>query len=204
MTPTIDDQPSISSRRIDSPVGVLTLFADARALLGVYFEGHVPAPRVRETVSNAHPTVLDAAARDLEAYFADASHPFSVRLAPRGTELERAVWAELARIPRGLTRTYGAIATKLGRPGAARAVGSAVARNPLSIIVPCHRVIGANGALTGFAGGLARKSWLLTHEGVASAVVAPGALGRSEPTRSSRARIASSSGRVSTSARSRR
>jgi methylated-DNA-[protein]-cysteine S-methyltransferase len=163
---TIDHEPSVSSRRIDSPVGVLTLFADEHALLGVYFEGHKPAPRVRETLANAHASVLDAAARDLDAYFADAAHRFSVRRAPRGTELERAVWAVLARIPRGQTRTYGAIATELGRPGAARAIGSAVARNPLSIVVPCHRVIGASGALTGFAGGLSRKRWLLAHEGV--------------------------------------
>jgi methylated-DNA-[protein]-cysteine S-methyltransferase len=162
MTPTIDDA-QVFSRQLDSPVGTLTLFADERALLGIYFEGHTPATRLRET-ARGKSAVLDAAARELSAYFASASHRIAIPLGPRGTELQRAVWKELSRIPRGETRTYGAIATKIGRPTAARAVGSAVARNPLSIVVPCHRVVGADGSLTGFAGGLARKAWLLAHE----------------------------------------
>jgi methylated-DNA-[protein]-cysteine S-methyltransferase len=201
MTPMIDQELSISSRQIDSPVGLLTLLADARALLGVYFVGHTPAPRVRETAPGAHATVLDAAAADLAAYFADATHRFTVRRAPRGTELERAVWAELARIPRGETRSYGSIATRLGRPGAARAVGSAVARNPLSIVVPCHRVVGANGSLTGFAGGLSRKAWLLDHE---SAEISAGVVRRADPTQLFGSPPASTPAEISRSTRSRR
>ena len=153
------------TRRLRSPIGALTLYADAGALVGVYFEGHKPAPRVGETRAGSSPA-LDAAEKELRAYFADPTHRMRLRTSAHGTDLERAVWAELARIPRGQTRTYGAIAVAIGRPKAARAVGSAVARNPLSIVVPCHRVIGASGALTGFAGGLPRKQWLLTHEGV--------------------------------------
>ncbi len=163
MNPTTETR-ALFCRRVRSPLGSLTLYADARALIGVYFEGHRPAPRVGETRVGSS-AVLDEAEEELRAYFADPTHRVRLRTSAQGTELERTVWDELARIPRGQTRTYGAIAAAIGRPKAARAVGSAVARNPLSIVVPCHRVIGAHGALTGFAGGLPRKQWLLTHEG---------------------------------------
>ncbi len=156
---------SLVTARVPSPLGLLTLVASGDALVGVYFEQHHPAPRVSGRLG-ASP-VLDQARADLEAYLRAPSHRASVALAAQGTELERAVWRELAKIPLGQTRTYGELARALGRPGAARAVGSAVARNPLSIFVPCHRVVGARGALTGFAGGLERKAWLLAHERVA-------------------------------------
>lgn len=165
MIPTIDHGAPIFSRTIPSPLGALTLFADAHALVGVYFEAHHPAPRTKPNREGAS-AVLEAAEADFAAYFEDCTHRFRVPLAAPGTELERAVWAELARIPLGKTTTYGAVARVIGRPTAARAVGSAVGRNPLSIVVPCHRVVAANGSLTGFAGGVERKSWLLTHEGV--------------------------------------
>lgn len=156
-------EPTLTSLRVPSPVGTLTLVATDEALVSLTFEQHRPAPRAVGAPGTSR--VLDEARADLEAYFRTPDHRPRVRLAPRGTALERAVWAELATIPVGETRTYGAIARAIGRPTAARAVGAAVGRNPLSILVPCHRVVGANGALTGFAGGLERKAWLLAHEG---------------------------------------
>ncbi len=154
---------TLTSTAIASPLGALTLVADPRALVGLYFEAHRPAPRVRGARVGSS-RVLAQAARELEAYFARPAHRFQLALAPHGTAFERAVWAALREIPVGEVRTYGALARALGRPSAARAVGGAVARNPLSIVVPCHRVVGADGSLTGFAGGLPRKAWLLARE----------------------------------------
>jgi methylated-DNA-[protein]-cysteine S-methyltransferase len=105
-----------------------------------------------------------AAAHQLEEYFAGTRREFDLVVAPDGTEFERRVWRELAQIPFGATDTYGAIAGRFGDPGASRAVGVANARNPIAIIIPCHRVIGSDGDLTGYAGGLWRKRWLLGHE----------------------------------------
>lgn len=103
--------------------------------------------------------------RQLEEYFAGGRHEFDLELAPEGTPFERSVWEELKRIPFGETRSYGEIAQAIGRPGSARAVGRANGANPIPIVVPCHRVIGANGSLTGFGGGLEAKSRLLEIEG---------------------------------------
>jgi methylated-DNA-[protein]-cysteine S-methyltransferase len=164
MTTNDEHEHTLVSREIGSPIGTLTLIATQAALVGVYFEGHRPAPR-EMTDRRAPSAVLELAEADLVAYFGDATHRFRVPMAARGTELERAVWHELERIPKGATSTYGTIARTIGRPSAARAIGAAVGRNPLSIVVPCHRVLGASGSLTGFAGGLARKAWLLAHEG---------------------------------------
>lgn len=144
---------------IESPLGTVRLFGDLDALVGVY----LPAQRAPEAVARRTP-VLDRAAEQLAAYFAGELHAFDVPLAPRGTPFQRAVWDQLVRIPLGTTRSYGELAHALGRPSASRAVGTANGRNPLSIIVPCHRVVGASGALTGYAGGLAAKQWLLEHE----------------------------------------
>lgn len=118
--------------------------------------------------------VLALAAAQLAEYFDGARRDFDVPLAPRGTGFQRLVWRELAKIPYGETRSYGELARALGRPAASRAVGAANGRNPISILVPCHRVIAGSGALTGYAGGLAAKRWLLEHE----ARWAPGALAR--------------------------
>jgi len=105
-----------------------------------------------------------AAAQQLEEYFAGTRRRFDLVLAPVGTDFEKRVWNELITIPFGRTDTYGAIAERLGDSGASRAVGVANARNPIAVVVPCHRVIGADGDLTGYAGGLWRKQWLLAHE----------------------------------------
>jgi len=108
--------------------------------------------------------VLRRAAAQLAEYFAGARRDFDVPLAPRGTGFQQRVWRELAKIPYGQTRSYGELARSLGRPTASRAVGAANGRNPISILVPCHRVVAGTGALTGYAGGLAAKRWLLEHE----------------------------------------
>ncbi len=100
----------------------------------------------------------------LTEYFAGQLHEFDVRLAPAGTEFQKRVWDELYRIPFGASISYGELARRIGQPTASRAVGAANGRNPISIIVPCHRVIGANGTLTGYGGGMDRKKWLLEHE----------------------------------------
>ena len=112
---------------------------------------------------------LAAAREQLEAYFAGARRTFDLPLAPQGTPFQLAVLQALAEIPYGVTRSYGDIARRVGQPTASRAVGAANGRNPLAIVLPCHRVIGSDGSLTGYAGGLAAKRWLLRHEGVAIA-----------------------------------
>ncbi len=107
---------------------------------------------------------LDAAQAQLEEYFAGTRQEFDLALDPAGTDFQLRVWRTLRAIPYGQTTSYGAQASVIGEPGAARAVGAANGRNPLSIVVPCHRVVAASGALTGFAGGLGTKAWLLDHE----------------------------------------
>jgi methylated-DNA-[protein]-cysteine S-methyltransferase len=153
--------------RMASPVGELTLVASERALVAILWENDDPRRvRLDDGVENpAHP-VLTAAVRQLGEYFAGARRVFDLPLDFRGTDFQRQVWAQLLAIPFGETRSYGEIALALGRPGASRAVGAANGRNPISIVAPCHRVIGANGALTGFAGGLAAKQRLLVLEGL--------------------------------------
>jgi methylated-DNA-[protein]-cysteine S-methyltransferase len=147
--------------KIDSPVGKLLLISDGTALTALYTERsrNLPSPEVSE-----QDAVLALTARQLDEYFSGDRREFDLPLAPEGTDFERRVWAELLKIPYGATDTYGAISTRLGMKHGARAVGLANGRNPISIIVPCHRVIGANGSLTGYGGGLACKAWLLTHE----------------------------------------
>ncbi len=155
----------LSSKIIDSPVGMLTLVAEEDALVAILWEddapGRVPLPLLADAPD--HP-VLAEAERQLREYFAGARQEFDLPLRFRGTEFQRAVWNVLLTIPFGETWSYGEIARSLGRPGASRAVGAANGRNPISIVAPCHRVIGSNGALTGFAGGLAAKQALLALE----------------------------------------
>lgn len=110
------------------------------------------------------PASCAEAARQLREYFAGDRTTFDLPLAPRGTAFQQRVWMALREIPAGETRTYGEIAARLGQPTASRAVGAANGQNPLAVVVPCHRVVGANGTLTGYAGGLDRKAWLLDHE----------------------------------------
>ena len=150
-------------RTIETPVGPVDLIANDTALVAVLFasderrEGAAPGPP-------GHP-ILEQAEAELREYFDGKRRQFSLPLAPRGTLFQRAVWAALNEIPFGVTCSYADIARKVGRPTAVRAVGAANGRNPIAIIVPCHRVVGANGTLTGYAGGLDRKRALLALEG---------------------------------------
>lgn len=154
---------------VDSPVGRLTLAEDAGALAGLWLEGQRNFPAGLEPCREPTPTL--ALAEDwLRRYFAGEKPEISqLPLKPAGSEFSRQVWEILCRIPYGSTVTYGAIAGELAQKRglarmSARAVGGAVGRNPISIIIPCHRVVGSDGALTGYAGGLERKKWLLEWE----------------------------------------
>lgn len=149
---------------LTSTFGDLLLTDHGAGLSGVYFPGHRRGAVVTETWVHA-PDVFVEVARQLDAYLTGDLDAFDLSLDPRGTDGQRAVWAALRTIPRGATTTYGALAADIGRPGAARAVAGAVARNPISIVVPCHRVVGADATLTGYAGGIDRKRWLLALEG---------------------------------------
>ena len=145
---------------LKTPIGELTLTATDTSLTGVYFPGRA---KVRGRAGNN--AILEQAAHQLGEYFARERTSFDLPLDAEGTEFERRVWALLREIPYGSTTSYGALARQLGEPKDARAVGAANGKNPIPIIVPCHRVIGANGDLTGFGGGIDRKRWLLEHEG---------------------------------------
>ena len=148
---------------VDSPIGELTVVAEDGALVGLYMTGHRPAPDP-ESFGERVDDALPAATAQLAEYFAGERTAFDLPLAPHGTAFQQAVWAALRDIPYGETRSYGELAAALGRPGASRAVGLANRHNPISIVVPCHRVVGAGGKLTGYAGGMERKSWLLALE----------------------------------------
>ena len=154
-----------SQSRIDSPLGPLTLAATARGLAGAWFDGQAHHPGELDAPVDKQQRWLQQAARELDEYFAGQRRSFSVSLDPQGTAFQASVWLALRRIACGQLHSYGAIAEEIGRPAAARAVGAAVGRNPISVIVPCHRVVGRNGALTGYAGGLPRKEALLVLEG---------------------------------------
>ena len=152
---------------IGSPVGPLTLVACGGALAGLYMQvrGHEPgAAVVGEPASADADPVLGEAASQLKAYFAGQLTAFDLPLLLQGTGFQRAVWAALRQIPYGRTISYGELATRIGQPSASRAVGLANGRNPVSIVVPCHRVIGADGSLTGYGGGIDRKRFLLAME----------------------------------------
>jgi len=157
--------PPIAQTRIDSPLGPLTAARSARGLCGLWFDGqrHHPGPLAAPRVAGDPLFARTAAA--LAAYFEGRGLPQDLPLDPQGTDFQRAVWRALCAIPGGASRSYGELARQLGRPQAARAVGAAVGRNPLSILIPCHRALGAQGQLTGYAGGLARKIALLRLEG---------------------------------------
>jgi methylated-DNA-[protein]-cysteine S-methyltransferase len=161
---------------IGSPIGPLTLVAAGDGLAGLYMAAHRHGPGPAGLGGPGDPAAepFAAAARQLEAYFAGRLTRFSLPLSPRGTEFQRQVWAALLEIPYGQTVTYGQLAVDLGRPAASRAVGLANGRNPVSIVVPCHRVVGSDGSLTGYGGGLDRKRYLLDLEqGGASTAAAP-------------------------------
>lgn len=147
---------------MDSPVGPLTLHSNGEALTGLEFERQRhPLPQA----PRGEDALLASAREQLSLYFEGKLTAFELPLAPPGTPFQRAVWAALGAIPFGETRSYAELAGDLGKPKASRAVGLANGRNPISIVIPCHRVIGADGGLTGYGGGLERKRWLLAHEG---------------------------------------
>ena len=154
---------SVRHTVVESPVGPLTLVGDGAALIGLYFDGHLRTPRVTDLGPCADDG-FETAEQQLGEYFAGTRREFDLELAPRGSAFEKQVWALLTKIPYGETRTYGQLAAELGDPGAAQAVGNANGWNPISVIVPCHRVVGTSGGLTGYAGGLARKRFLLSLE----------------------------------------
>lgn len=148
-----------------SPVGLLRLVAEEKALVAILWEkekaGRVMLPE--QVKDNKHPVLLETM-KQLDEYFAGERKKFDLPLKPIGTEFQKKVWSALRKIPFGVTKSYGELAMEIGSPKASRAVGAANGRNPISIVVPCHRVIGANGKLTGFAGGLDVKEVLLSRE----------------------------------------
>jgi methylated-DNA-[protein]-cysteine S-methyltransferase len=146
---------------VPSPIGALLLVSDGEQLTALQM-----SPHSGEVAAGARPDAgpLRAVIEQLEAYFAGERTEFELPLRAQGTEFQRRVWAGLLAIPYGHTTSYGALATELGNPTASRAVGLANGRNPIGVIIPCHRVIGSDGSLTGYGGGLERKRWLLNHE----------------------------------------
>ena len=163
--------PTTQQMRFDSPLGAMCLAASSQGLVGAWFIDQKHRPEGMQG-AGAWPTrarhpVLRAAAAQLEAYFERRRSVFELPIDLRhGTPFQQAVWRALLEIDAGRTASYGALGRRIGKPGAARAIGAAVGRNTLSIIVPCHRILGSDGSLTGYAGGLQRKTALLQLEGV--------------------------------------
>ncbi len=169
----------VAQTRIATPLGPLLLATTARGLAGAWFDDQAHHPGHGDTPDDpAHP-VLQAAARCFERYWREGAPAAAVDLQalpldPQGTPFQQAVWQQLRSIAPGQSTHYAAIAQRLGKPEAARAVGAAVGRNPVAVLVPCHRVLGRDGSLTGYAGGLARKRALLAHEGLQLAAATAG------------------------------
>ena len=166
-----------------SPIGLLKISGTGHGIEEISFA------RSKSTGTAAPPDELRPAVRELEEYFRGERREFTTRLAPAGTAFQKEVWAELEKIPFGGTATYGGIAAALNHPGAARAVGGANHLNPISIVIPCHRVIGAGSDLRGYGGGLWRKRWLLEHERSVAQTGAPAdrpSRSKKEPRRNTR------------------
>lgn len=158
---------SVRQRRIGTPMGAVLLARTDAGLAGLWFEGQRHSPDSAGWTADEGDALLREAERQVLDYFAGRRAAFDLPLdLSHGTPFQQAVWRALCAIERGQTTRYGQLAAQLGQPSASRAVGAAVGRNPISVIVPCHRVIGADGSLTGYAGGLPRKVQLLTLEGV--------------------------------------
>lgn len=149
----------------ESPLGRLLLAATDSGLCGIYFEEHRYFKGTAGWHRNAGHPHLRNAAQQLDEYFAGQRTTFDIALDMKGTEFQRAVWKELLMLPFGRTTSYRDIAQRIANPKAIRAAGTVIGRNPVSIIVPCHRVLGTSGSLSGYAGGLERKRYLLAHEG---------------------------------------
>ncbi len=157
---------------LDTPVGTLQLFADDAALCRIVFPAcsdHLPEAK---SAARGHP-LLTTAARQIGEYFAGSRHTFELPLSPQGTSFQKAAWQLMTEIPYGATRTYGELAAALGNANKARAVGGAANKNPLPLVIPCHRVMGASAKLTGFAGGLESKQFLLSLENSCTATDSP-------------------------------
>ena len=149
----------------ESPVGEILLTSDGRSLTGLYLKGQKHFPTQTDNwEENSTAAPFAQVKQQLNEYFSSQRRSFDIPLAAKGTEFQQTVWNLLPAIPYGETVSYGSLAHKLGKPGSSRAVGAANGRNPLSIVVPCHRVVASNGKLTGYAGGIDRKQWLLAHE----------------------------------------
>ena len=146
---------------LDSPIGRLSLYSDGEALTGIYMEMREP---LCDALPGGHIAMLKSAAVQLQEYFAKERRDFDLTVTLHGTSFQQKVWEQLKKIPCGETLSYGQLAAQIGQPTASRAVGLANGRNPVSIVIPCHRVIGADGSLTGYGGGVERKQWLLEHE----------------------------------------
>ena len=161
----------ISVAVLRTPIGTLQVVASTERVLFVGLPGrHDPEPQERwlraRLLRGSHAAVVRSAVSELRDYFRGMRRRFEVPVEPAGTEFQQRVWMAVSAIPFGETVSYGAIAAQLGGPHLARAVGAAVGANPIPIIIPCHRVVGADGSLTGYGGGLGMKVWLLRHEGV--------------------------------------
>ena len=148
---------------IESPIGELLLTSDGESCTGIYMENQKDAPAFSADWRRDD-DALGQAREQLQAYFEGELRDFELPMAAKGTPFQQRVWRALCDIPYGETISYGELARRIGQPTASRAVGLANGQNPLSIVVPCHRVIGANGSVTGYGGGLPRKRWLLAHE----------------------------------------
>lgn len=156
---------AVAYKTIQTPVGALRLVANHQGVMALLWEDDNPRRvRLGAPIEDKHHAILLEGEHQLQEYFGGKRQTFTLPLAPVGTVFQKKVWAALQTIPFGETRSYGQIAEHIGHPTAVRAVGGANGRNPISIIVPCHRVIGANGKLTGFAGGLKTKAYLLNLE----------------------------------------
>lgn len=163
--PNADPTPGRARAVVESPVGPLLLAAVDAGLTGVYFAPHPPGFDAPSESAGPAADVVAAARAQLAEYFAGGRPAFDLPLAAEGTPFQRRVWAALRTLRFGETVSYAELARRLGDPRAVRAVGGANGRNPIAIVVPCHRVVGADGSLTGFGGGVERKRWLLAHEG---------------------------------------
>lgn len=160
----------IAQARLATPLGAMTAAATAAGLAGLWFDGQAHHPGPLALPVDPAQRWLQAATVALQAYFAGRPEPLAgLALDLHGTPFQRAVWRALLALPAGATATYAGIAAAAGSPAGMRAAGAAIGRNPVSVLVPCHRVLGSDGSLTGYAGGLERKRALLRHEGVALA-----------------------------------
>lgn len=149
----------------ESPIGEILLTSDGQSLTGLYLKGQKHFPTQTDSWQQAAiAPPLPQVAQQLTEYFSSQRQTFDLPLAACGTNFQQTVWSLLPNIPYGETISYGSLAHKIGKPGSSRAVGAANGRNPISIIVPCHRVVASNGKLTGYAGGIDKKQWLLAHE----------------------------------------